>query len=91
MREHCEITDEDERWLIYADQAMSMIDREDIWRGIVEACKALKYHGRSVGYRRYFESLFNMAWFTWSKLYSDIERNMSINNLLDYIMCVYVS
>ena len=32
MREHCEINDEDDRWLTYADKAISMIDR-DIWRG----------------------------------------------------------
>ena len=31
MREHCEISDEDDRWLTYADKAISMIDRDDIW------------------------------------------------------------
>ena len=43
MREHCEITDEDDRWLTYADKAISMVDRDDIWRGILEAFKILKY------------------------------------------------
>ena len=33
MREHCEIVDEDDRWLTYADKAIQMIDRDDIWRG----------------------------------------------------------
>ena len=30
MREICEITDEDDRWVTYADKAISMIDRDDI-------------------------------------------------------------
>ena len=83
MREYCEITDEGKRWLIYADQAISMIDTEDIWRGTVEACKVLKYHEHSDGYRRYFDALFNLSWIMWSKMYSETERTMSINNLMD--------
>lgn len=88
MREHCEITDEGERWMIYANQAISMIDREDIWRGIVEACKILKYPEPSIAYRCYFDTLFNMSWLVWSKMYSETERTISINNLMDYILCV---
>ena len=42
MKECCEITDEDDRWLTYADKAISMIDRDDIWRGLLEAFKILK-------------------------------------------------
>ena len=30
MREICEITDEDDQWVTYADKAISMIDRDDI-------------------------------------------------------------
>ena len=41
-REHREITDEDDRWMTCANKAISMIDR-DIWRGILEAFKILKY------------------------------------------------
>ena len=33
MKECCEITDEDDRWLTYADKAISIIDRDDIWPG----------------------------------------------------------
>ena len=88
MREYCEISDEDDWWLIYADQAILIIDREDNMERDREACKVLKYNKPTEGYRRYFESLFNLAWFMWSKMYSDIERNTSINNLMDYIKCV---
>ena len=88
MRDHCKITDEDERWLKYADQAISIIKREDIWRGIVKACKIWKYSESWTTYGNYFDSLFYMAWFIWSKMYSETERTLSVNNLIDYLMCV---
>ena len=43
MRKHCEITDEVDRWMAYAGKAMSIIDRDDIWLGILEAFEILKY------------------------------------------------
>ena len=33
LTEHYEITDEDDRRLTYADKAISIIDRDDIWPG----------------------------------------------------------
>ena len=63
-----------------------MIDREDIWRGIVEACKILKYPEPSTSYGYYFDTLFNLSWMVWSKMYFETERTMSINNLMDYVI-----
>ena len=63
--------------------AISMIDRWDIWRGILETSKVLKYHEPLVRYRRYFYSLFSLSWIMWSKMYSETEWTMSINNLMD--------
>ena len=87
-REHCEITDEDDRWLTYADKVISMVDRDDIWRGILEAFKILKYPTPSSDCKRYFLTLFNLSWITWSRIYSETKRTISINNLMDYVICV---
>ena len=38
MREHCQISNKDECWLTFADQAIAMIDCEHIWLRILEAC-----------------------------------------------------
>ena len=87
-RELCKISDEDERWLNYADRAIETIDADDIWQGIVEGCKILKYPEPSAGYRCYFDSLFNFGWFMWSKMYLETERTASINHLIDHLTCV---
>ena len=58
MRGRCGITDEDDLWLIYADKVISMIDRDDIWRGILEAFKILKYPKPSSEGKHYFVTLF---------------------------------
>ena len=34
MREHCQISNKDECWLTFADQAITMIDCKHIWLGI---------------------------------------------------------
>ena len=51
MREqlHCEITDEDDRWLTYADKAMSMIDRDDIWMDEMEGQSEGSYTDEETG------------------------------------------
>ena len=41
MRGHCEITDEDDRWMTYADKEILMIDR-DIRQENLEASTVLK-------------------------------------------------
>ena len=79
MREHCEITDEDDRWLTYAVKAISIIDRDDIWRGILEAFKILKYPIPSSDFKCYFLTLFNLFWLAWSRMYCETERTMNIN------------
>ena len=88
MREICGITDEDDRCVTYADKAISMIDRDDIWRGVLEAFKVLKYPNPSSEGKRYFLTLFNLSWIAWSRIYSETEGTMSINNLIDYVICV---
>ena len=87
MREICGITDEDDRCVTYADKAISMIDRDDIW-GVLEASKVLKYLNPSSEGKRYFLTLFKLSWIAWSRIYSETERTMSINNLMDYVICV---
>ena len=88
FRECCRASNEDERWLNYADKAISMIDRGDMWQGILEACKVLKYPKPSIACRHYFETLFNLAWFMWPEMYSETERTVSINNSIGYVMCI---
>lgn len=58
IRDHCKISNEDERWLKYADRVISVIKREDIWKVVVVACKILKYPEFWTTYRNYFDSLF---------------------------------
>ena len=38
-----EVLDHEERWITYAEQALSLLNHEVMWQGIVEACKILKY------------------------------------------------
>lgn len=49
MEDHCEIC-KNENWLTNVNQAISMIDHEDTWQGIVKVCKILKYPEPSTAY-----------------------------------------
>ena len=52
-----EVLDHEERWITYAEQALSLLNHEVMWQGIVEACKILKYPEPSATHRDYFETL----------------------------------
>ena len=88
FRKCFEILDDEERWMTYAEKALSMLDHDVMWQGIVEACKILKYPGPSTMHREYFERLFDLSCFVWYQLYSELERTAFINNLIDYVLCV---
>ena len=83
-----EVPDDEERWIAYAERALSLLNHEVIWQGIVEACKILKYPKPSAMHREYFEAMFDMSCFIWFQMYSELERTVSINNLIDYIISV---
>ena len=55
-----EVLDHEERWITYAEQALSLLNHEVMWQGIVEACKILKYPEPSATHRDYFETLFDI-------------------------------
>ena len=88
FRKCFEILDDEERWITYAERALSMLDHDVMWQGIVEACKILKYPEPSTMHREYFERLFDLSCFVWYQLYSELERTVGVNNLLDYVLCV---
>ena len=56
FRKCFEILDDEERWITYAERALSMLDHDVMWQGIVEACKILKYPEPSTMHREYFET-----------------------------------
>ena len=60
-----EVLDHEERWITYAEQALSLLNHEVMWQGIVEACTILKYPEPSAMHRDYFETLFDMSCFIW--------------------------
>ena len=51
-----EVLDHEERWITYVEQALSLLNHEVMWQGIVEACKILKYPEPSATHRDYFET-----------------------------------
>ena len=77
-----------ERWITYAKQALSLLNHEVMWKGIVEACKIFKYPEPLAMHRDYFETLFDMSCFIWFQIYSESKRTECISNLIDYIICV---
>ena len=84
-----EVLDHEERWIItYAEQALSLLNHEVMWQGIIEACKILKYPDPSAMYRDYFETLLDMSCFILFQIYSESKRTECISNLIDYIICV---
>ena len=83
-----EVLNHEERWITYAEQALSLLNHEVMWQGIVEACKILKYPEPSAMHRDYFETLFDMSCFIWFQIYSESKRTECISNLIDYIICV---
>ena len=83
-----EVLDHEERWITYAEQALSLLNHEVMWQGIVAACKILKYPEPSATHRDYFETLFDMSCFIWFQIYSESKRTECISNLIDYIICV---
>ena len=88
FRKTVEVLDDEERWINYAERALSLLNHDLMWQGIVEAYKILKYPEPSETHREYFEELFEMSCFVWFQLYSDTERTLSINKLIDHIICV---
>ena len=88
FRKYVEVLDDEERWINYAERALSLLNHELMWQGIVGACKILKYPEPSETHRDYFEELFDMSCFVWFQLYSETERTLSIDKHIDHIICV---
>jgi hypothetical protein len=84
----CETINDGDLWLMHTDEAISMIDCEDVWHGIIEACKILKYPEPSSEHRSYLESLYGVPWFTLKTIYFEFERTHSFIYLMDYTSCV---
>ncbi len=76
---------DDDLWLTNTDQAISMIDCDDVWRSIVEAYKILKYAKPSSEQKKYLESLYEMNWHMLKTIY--YERTLSFKYLIDYVSC----
>ena len=88
FRKCIEVLDDEERWTRYAERALELLNHDVMWQGIGEACHILKYPELSEIHRDYFEALFDMSCFVWLQMYSETEKTSSINNLIDYIICV---
>ena len=80
--------DHEGRRITYTKQALSLLNHEVMWQGIVEACTILKYPEPSAMHRDYFETLFDMSCFIWFQTYSESKRTECINIRIDYIICV---
>ena len=63
FRKRIEALDDEERWIYYAERALDLLDHDVMWKGVVEACKILKYPEPSEIHRGYFEALFDMTCF----------------------------
>ena len=85
-----EVLNHEGRWVTYAEQALSLLNHEVMWQGIVEACKILKYPEPSAMHRDYFETLFDTSCFIWFQIYSESKRIECISSLIDYIICVCI-
>ena len=89
FKKFSEVLDHEGRWITYAEQALSLLNHEVMWQGIVEACKILKYPEPSAMHRDYcFETLFDMSCFIWFQIYSESKKTECISSLIDYIICV---
>ena len=88
FRKRLEVLDDEGRWISYAERALELLNHDVMWEAIVEACKVLKYPEPSAIHRDYFEALFDMSCFVWFQIYCNIQRTLSINNLIDYVLCV---
>ena len=88
MEKQCGIKDDEERWMLFADGALKSIEPNVMWRGVEEGCHILNLPPPSQQQRAYFDSLFNMSWVVWAKMFSDIKNNADIERLSDYIACV---
>ena len=63
FRKRIEALDDVKRWIYYAERALELLDHGVMWKGVVEACKILKYPELSGIHRDYFEALFDMTCF----------------------------
>ena len=90
FRRRMEMLDHEQQWISYAKRALELLDHGVMWKGVVEACKVLKYAEPSEthSHRDYFEALFDMTCFAWFQRYSKSKRTAFINNLIDYVLCV---
>ena len=88
FRRRIEMLDHEQQWISYAERALELLDHGVMWKGVIEACKVLKYAEPSEIHRDYFEALFDMTFFAWFQRYSESKRTEFINNLIDYVLCV---
>ena len=72
------------------ERALSLLNHELIWQGIVEACKILKYPEPSATHREYFEAMFDMSCFIWFQMYLNLREQCLLIILLT-ILFVYVN
>ena len=85
-----EVLDHEERWITYAEQALSLLNHEVMWQVIVEACKILKYPEPSAMHRD-FETLFDMSSFIWFQIYIPNRKKQSVLAVLLTILFVCVN
>ena len=90
FRKRLEVLDEEDRWIRYAKHALELFNHDLMWQGIIEGCKIVKYPELSEIHRDCIEALFDMLYFVWFQMFSKTNRTLSINNLIDCIICVCV-
>ena len=56
FRKRIEALDDEKRWIYYAERALDLLDHDVMWKGVVEACKILKYPEPSAIHRDHFEA-----------------------------------
>ena len=77
------------RWMNYADKALNGIPPDAMWSVIEMACRVLSLPSHLDKHRAYFDSLFDMSWMVWMKIFNRIENSARIERLTDYITCVF--
>ena len=79
FRKTVEVLDDEERWINYTERALSVLNHDLMWQGIVEGCKILKYPEPSETHRE--PIFFSTEIFFVSKR---LPRNPLVYKLKDY-------
>ena len=81
-----DIYTEEIQWIMHSKAAISLLDRQIVWKAIKVVHEVLKVSGPTIFNKKFFDELFNKSSFALLQTFSQIERSRYAICLMDYAL-----